>query len=187
MEEDKQEYQEGRGWIGMEGWRERGVLYFLCRSLLFFRARKMGLCNESCDRARNSGGATAAFALPSRSRAFLAASTRTRSSSPKKPNRHSETRPERGLLRSQIWGEELSRADAQSAREKERLRERDLVGSRKEQERKEERETHTHSDQCATLQRSLRPGKQNAGDFKAHTLVHMPIYTHLRKQGTECI
>lgn len=74
------------------------VLYFLCRSLLFFRARKMGLCNESRDRARNSGGATAAFALPSRSRAFLAASTRTRSSSPKKPKRHSETRAERRFL-----------------------------------------------------------------------------------------
>lgn len=83
-----------------EKWGEGGsvVLYFLCRSLLFFRARKMGLCNESRDRARNSGGATAAFALPSRSRAFLAASTRTRSSPPKKTERHSETRPERGIF-----------------------------------------------------------------------------------------
>lgn len=32
----------------LEGGRERGmaVLHFLCRSLLFFRARKMGLCKS---------------------------------------------------------------------------------------------------------------------------------------------
>lgn len=39
---------------------EEGRIVFSCCSLLFFRARKMGLCKRSCDLARNSGNATAA-------------------------------------------------------------------------------------------------------------------------------